>query len=114
MAKATLTKTAAPGAYAAAAATLTMTAADAVNGNQFVAAGADLLVVQNSGATQRTFTITSSADSFGRMGSITAETINAGVIKVFGPLATLGWIQSDGYIYVSANHAEVKFGVVAM
>lgn len=115
MARATLTKTTAPGAYAAAAAAVTMTAANVSDKNQFRVAGADLIIVQNSGATQRTFTINSSADSiFRRTQDITAETIDAGVIKVFGPVKPDGWIQSDGYVYLEANNADVKFGVVAM
>lgn len=115
MARTTLTKTTAPGGYAAAAVAVTMTAADVANKNQFRVAGSDLLIVHNTGASQRTFTITSSADPiFGRTKDITAETIDAGVIKVFGPIHPTGWIQSDGYVYLEANNAEVKFGVVAM
>lgn len=109
-----LAKTTAPGAYAAAATLLTLTAADAVNGNRFVAAGNDLLVIQNTGAVQRAYTITSALDPFGRTGTITAATIEAGEIKVYGPMRTLGWIQSDGYIYFGSSSTEVKFGVVAL
>lgn len=115
MPRTTLTKTTAPGGYAAAAVAVTMAAADISNLNQFRCSGNDLLIVHNTGASQRTFTITSVADPiYRRTGTITAETIDAGVIKVFGPMKPDGWLQSDGYIYCAANHAEVKFGVVAL
>jgi hypothetical protein len=112
MAKTTLNKTNAPGAYASATQLVTMTAADVANGNQFPFSNKDLLIIQNTGAGAHTVTITSIADDQGRLGSITAENINAGEIKVFGPMKSAGWQQTDGYIYLSANHAEVKFGII--
>jgi hypothetical protein len=115
MARATLTKTTAPGGYASAATLVTMTAANATDFNQFRASGSDLLIIQNTSTdTAYTFTITSAADPYGRSGTITTQSIAAGAIYVFGPMAPLGWLQSDGYIYCAASNAAVKFGVVAL
>ncbi|MFZ4773934.1 MAG: hypothetical protein ACOYM3_01135 [Terrimicrobiaceae bacterium] len=114
MARATLTKTNAPGGYAAAGVAVTMTAADASNLNQFVANGNDVIIIQNSGAGAHTWTLTSTVDSFGRLGTITTESIAAGAIRVFGPLPLPGWVQSDGKVYLQADHAEVKFGIIQL
>lgn len=114
MPKTTLTKTTAPGSYATAGVALTMAAADVGNKNQFVASGEDLVIAHNTGATEHTITINSVADPYGRTGDITAEAIAAGAYKIFGPFKTAGWRQSDGRIYLEANHAEVKFGVVEL
>lgn len=115
MARATLTKTTAPGGYAAAATLLTETAANISDLNQFRASGSDLLIVHNTSTdTPYTFTITSAADPYGRSGTITAQAIAQGTIYVFGPMAPLGWVQSDGYVYCAASNAAVKFGVVAL
>lgn len=114
MPRTTLTKTTAPGAYTHAGTLLTMTAADASNGNQFVATGKDLIVAYNSAGLTYTITVTSSADPYGRTKDITAENITAGQYKIFGPLETVGWIQSDGKIYITASNAGVYLGIVAL
>src|SRR4051794_12132050 len=114
MARTTLTKTTAPGAYAAAGVPIVMTAADVANGNQFVGSGRDLVVAYNSGASGHTVTVSSANDPQQRKGDITAETIAAGAIRIYGPLPVSGWIQSDGYIYIAANHAEVLFGILSL
>ena len=114
MAKTTLTKTNANGNFAAAFKVLTMTAADTSNQNDFACSGDDLIVAWNSGASQHTITLTSVTYPPGRSGTITAETIEAGVIKIFGPMKAEGWMQSDGKIYIEANHVEVKFGIIKL
>ncbi len=117
MARATLTKKRAPGqfgSYAANAADLPMTAADASNKNQFVFRPGDTVIAHNTGAVDRTVTVTSVAlTGSGRTGDIGPYTIGAGEYAVIGPFDTHdGFRQSDGYIYLEASHAEVKFGVI--
>jgi hypothetical protein len=111
MPRTTLTPQNAPGAYAGAL-LLTMTAADVANMNQFKLGGRDVMVVHNSGASGRTFTITSVDDRAGRQEHITAQAIAAGEIFVFGPIDMEGWRQTDGNLYFDANHAEVKIGII--
>lgn len=117
MAKATLTKTALPGAYASVtvnSADVTLTAADVANKNQFVASGRDLVVAFNSGAAPHTVTITSVADPrYGRTKDISAYSVGAGELAVF-ELKRPGYMQADGYIYLEADHAEIKFGVIPL
>lgn len=114
MPRTVLTKTAAPGSVNYTGATLTMTAADTSNLNEFVASGRDLIVAHNTGASTYTITVTSSADPYGRTKDVSAVNITAGAYMVFGPLELTGWQQSDGRIYLQANNAAVKFGVVSL
>ena len=118
MARTTLTKTTARGefgTYSANSADLTMTAADASNGNQFLATGKDLLIAHNTGAGARTVTVQSVADEKGRTGNIGAYSLGAGEYGVIGVFTNQqGFKQTDGYIYVDGEHAEVKLGVVAL
>lgn len=113
MARADLTVTTVPNPYAAAGVAIAMTAADASNKNQFPLTGKEIVIAWNSGATGRTITITSVDDTYGRTKDIAAEAIAAGAIRVYGAgLATIGWQQTDGKLYLEANHAEVKFGIL--
>jgi hypothetical protein len=116
MARTTLTAKTAVGSYASYAAAnvadFTMTAADVANKNDVVAAGKQLIFAHNTGASERTITITSSADQYGRTGDVTAYAIQAGEYAVFGPFELSGWVQTDNKMYFESNNAEVKFGVL--
>jgi hypothetical protein len=118
MARTTLTKTTPLGGYpslpiSANAADVTLTAADVANKNQFKAEAGDILLAQNSDPTNPyTVTLTSASDSHKRTGDVTAYTLQAGDISVFGPFELEGWRQTDGYFYLEANNAAVKFGIL--
>jgi len=119
MARATLTKTTplgSNGTYGANLADMVMTAANVSDKNQFVCTGNDLVIAHNTnaGSTARTVTVTSVADPYGRTGNIAAYSIGAGEFAVFGPFKSTGWQQTDGYVYLEADNAEVKFGVVTL
>ena len=117
MARQTLTKLTALGAfnaYAANAADLTMTAADVANKEQFACSGKDLIFVHNTDAGVQTVTITSVDDAYGRAENITTYSMAAGEYAVFGPFVKHGWMQADGNIYLEASAATVKIGVVAV
>jgi hypothetical protein len=110
----TLPKSSAPGPYPTAALALTLTAADPANGSQFALTGRELIIIQNGGGSPRTYTISSVPDAYGRAGDITAASIAAGAILVLGPLTLSGWQQADGNLYLSANHADVKIGIIQL
>lgn len=114
MARTLLTKTTAPGGYAAAGGAVTMAAADVGNLNAFVASGTDLVIAQNSGASPYAVTITSAPDPWGRTKDIATESIAAGEIRIFGPFPQAGWMQTDGRVYLQASNAAVKFGVIEL
>jgi len=94
---------------------MSMTAADATNKEQILATQKQIVIAHNTGASTRTVTITSVADSrTNRTGDISAYSLGAGEYAAFGPFEREGWMQSDGYIYLEASHAEVKFGVLTL
>jgi hypothetical protein len=114
MPRQSLSKSSAPGPYPTAALAVTMTAADVANGSQFPLTGRELVLIQNTGASSRTYTVSSVADPYGRSADITTASIAAGAILVLGPLALSGWQQADGALYLSASHAEVKIGIIQL
>lgn len=114
MARQTLTKTTAPGCYAGTSTAVTMTAADTSNYEEFTLTGKELLIIYNSGGSSYTWTATSVDDSFGRSEDITTESIAAGAIRVFGPISTAGWQQTDGKFYMQASNTAVKFGIIVL
>ncbi len=112
MARTALTKLTAPGSYDVDGAALAFAAGDAVNGNQFTAAGKDLIVVHNAdGVSAHTVTIKSVADDLGRTGDLTVS-VPANAYRVFGPVKLTGFIQTDGKIYVDVDNASLELAVI--
>ena len=116
MSRAAITSTTAPGSYPTAGVSITWTSADASNKNQFTMTGNDLLLVRNGHAsTAKTVTINSVADTQGRSLDITAESLGAGVTRVFGPFKNLvGWAQSGGVLNLEGEDNNIKFAVIAL
>ncbi len=92
---------------------LTETAADTVNKDQFAPSGNDLVIVHNTGASAYTVTFTSTADEQNRTGDVTTYSLGAGEIMAFR-FKTAGWKQSDGYIYMEASNAAVKYAILQL
>jgi len=120
MARSTLVKTTAPGNFpslqpAANALDITMAATVVADKAQFLASNKDLVIAHNTGASPHTIAITSVADpKSNRTGDITAYSLGAGELAVFGPFRREGWMQADGYVYLEADHIEIKFGVITL
>ena len=116
MPRTALTPIVAVGGYPAAGVTLTWTAADVANLNDFPFTGRELVLIRNSHAvTGYTFTITSAADAMGRTKTITDEAIAAGVTRCIGPMrAKTGWLQTAGKFHLAANNASVLFAIVRL
>lgn len=116
MARTRLTKTTAPGSYPNAGVAVTMTAADVANKNDFIMGGNDLLIALNTHAADpATVTISSVQDAQGRTKDITADSIAAGAMHVYGPFREReGWEQSGGVLHLEASAADIKFGVIAL
>lgn len=116
MPRTALTPIVAAGGYPTAGVTLTWTAADASNLNDFPFTGRELILIRNShAATSYTFTITSIADSMGRSKDITTESIAAGVTRCIGPMrAKSGWLQTGGKFFLAASNASVLFAIVRL
>lgn len=120
MARVTLIKKTALGSKTSAyspvnSADLPMTAADVTDKNQFTCSGNDLIFAHNSGASPATISINSVADpQLGRMGDIAGYSLGAGEYAIFGPFSRAGWQQSDGFLYLEASSANVRFGVAQL
>ena len=112
MPRQTLPVTSAPGAYSGASAVVTFTAANTTDKEQFTLTGKELILINNTGGGAATWTATSVADPYGRVGNIAAESIAAGAIRVFGPVMPAGWEQSDGKFYLEASANTVKFAII--
>lgn len=117
MGRTTLTRTTPLGAYptlpvAANALDLVMTAADVSNKNQILLDGPVYVVAQNTDTVDRTVTLTSAPDSQKRTGDIGPYTLSADEIQIFHIDQVSGWVQTDGYMYLEANNAAVKLGVI--
>ena len=113
MARVTNTRTKAVGPWPTDGVVVTMTAADVTNKQQTPCTGREIIIAQNTGVSARTVTINSVAVN-GRSGDITADSLAAGAIVIYGPFDRRGFKQVDGNIYFEASHAEVKFGVVEL
>lgn len=118
MARANLTKTTIVGPYPASVSAdsldLNLQACDVSNGNQFAPSGEDLLIVQNSHASNPySFTLTSAPDQFNRSADITTYSLAAGEIAMFR-IRNMGWVQSDGKVYLAGSNVAIKFAVVAL
>jgi hypothetical protein len=94
---------------------LATTPADVANGNETSLIDSKTLVlVYNSGASPHTVTFDSVAiPTYNREGDITAYSVGAGEISLFGPFKTAGWANS-GKLYIDANHAEILFMVITL
>jgi hypothetical protein len=114
MVRTALTPTAVPEATATDGVTVTMTAADTVNQNEFVWTGREIVIAHNTSAdTAYTVTITSQPDALGRVGHITADSLAFGAIHVYPKFPSEGWVVG-GKVQLEANNAAVKFGVLRL
>lgn len=116
MARTDLTINQAPGAYPTAGVALTWDNCDSANGNQFTFTANELVLVRNGhGSAAKTVTLTSAADGQGRVKHISAQSIAAGVTKVFGPFKSKsGWQQSGGKFFLTGEDNNIKFAVVRL
>jgi len=115
MAETALTKTTAPDAWSMTGAALTVTAVDNANGNSFVAASDQLVIVRNPTGGALTFTITSQpivgGVGTGRTGNATFS-IPAGDTRIFR-VKKNGWANAAGLVLIPTGlSASLLVGVV--
>jgi hypothetical protein len=114
MATTVLTKTALPGPYDTDGVTITWQAADAANGNHFIATGKEILIARNDDAGAQTVTVTSTPDPQGRTGDISADSIAAAAYHAWQKFPVSGWRQTAGTILVTASDAGVFLAVLQL
>jgi len=88
--------------------------ADIALKNRFVATGREIVVALNTDAGAQTVTVTSIADSMGRVQDIAAFSLDPDEIAYFGPFHLEGWIQSDGYVHLEASAVTVLFDALVI
>jgi len=113
MARTSFTVQVAPGAYVAPT-TLAWTAftgATATGGNQFVLTGAEIILLRNWSTTTASVLLQSVSDPQGRTGNYNAG-LSTGQVKMFGPINTVGWIQTDGKFYLETTSTDIYAAVV--
>lgn len=98
-------------AVTADAADVTFVAGDDVDFNDWTPSEGDILLVQNTDVGAQTVTIDAAADEVGRDGAITAYSLAADEIAIFGPFKRSAWKQVDGKIHVDVSDATVKLAV---
>lgn len=93
---------------------LTTVAMDVVNGNDTaIVDGKTVVLFYNSDSGAHTVTFTSAADSLGRTGDITAYSIAAGRLAIFGAFKLVGWTHS-GKLQIDASDVTVKVAVITL
>jgi hypothetical protein len=91
----------------------TPAACDASNGNSFPITGREILIVENSGMSAYTVTISSVADFLGRTNDITTYSVGAGDFAAFSFRGGVtGWKQSDGTVHLACSNASILFAVL--
>jgi len=98
-------------AVVAGAADVGFVAGDDVNGNYWTPSEGDILLVQNTDVGAQTVTIDAAPDELGRDGAITAYSLAADDIALFGPFGRDGWMQTDNTVHVDVSDATVKLAV---
>lgn len=100
-----------PRSWSTTAKPITWTSANTTENHRFKATGYEILLVRNTNATTaRQFTVVSTPDQAGRTGDLVHSVpANGTVVTQVFPL--IGWVQSDGYIYVNTQ-ADLQFAVL--
>ena len=100
--------------YATTGVPLVFTAGNVADGNDFASTGREILVAQNTDSGAHTVTVASVADTFGRLGNITADSIAAGDYRVYQIFPQLFWAQTGNLINVNVDSATVELAVLKL
>ena len=91
---------------------ITLAAADAVNGNKFIATGKEIILAQNTDSSTHHITITSAPDALGRTADIASYAVAGSAFVAFDLNQLPGWQQGDGTVLLSADNALIFFAVL--
>lgn len=73
--------------------------------------GKTVVIAQNTDSGAHTVGFVSQADDLGRTGDISAYSIGAGELAIFGPFKLKGW-SDGGNLDIDVNDATVKLAVI--
>lgn len=113
MARTTITKITAPGAYAGALTTFAWTdlGTTGTDGHQFTLTGAEVVLLKNISGAGQPVQLFSVDDNLGRQENV-LSTIAANGYSVIGPMKLEGWQQSDGYFYLDSTSTAIKAAIL--
>lgn len=117
MARATLTPDVSTGAYPTDSTELNFVAGNVADGNDFVFNGKQVLLVQNSSEdTAYDLTIKSRPDALGRDLPSSQQVIEIpfGETHAVGPLAMVGWRQTNGRVNINVENAALLLCVYTL
>lgn len=87
---------------------------DVGNGNETTLVDSKTVILaHNVNVGAKTITFTSVVDTLNRVGHITAYSIGAGELAVFGPFKTVGW-AATGKLQIDVEHADVLLAVLTL
>lgn len=94
--------------------TVTMTACDSTNGNQYTYTGRDVLVMQNTDTSAHAITVNTIADPYGGTNTtLTSYSLPASSISAVQMKYSQGWSQTGGVIQIAAcSSSLIKFAVL--
>jgi hypothetical protein len=112
MAKTTISPTTLPGSsYGVGFQDFVFTPADVVNGNQFLSTGKELLLMHNVNADSPP--LSHKVTLFKTQGKMEYN-LAGGAYDCCGQIPTAGWKQTDTYVYVTADSAEIELAVLVL
>jgi hypothetical protein len=114
MARTTLTKITAPGAYEGAFTTFAFTAfqgTTSTNGEQFSLTGSELIVIRNPTTATGSVVLKSVDDPQGRQEDVT-QVMATGEFAVIGPMKLTGWINTDGNFYLEGTSTSLEVAII--
>lgn len=88
-------------------------AADAVNFNDFLTAGREVLLIKSADAGSQDVLIHSAPDPYGREQDLTVS-VGAGEEHAVALLKRDGWMQSDGAIHIDCAVATLSYAVIRL
>lgn len=76
--------------------------------------GKTMILAFNTDVSARTITFTSAQDTFHRTGDISAYSIAAGKVSMFGPFSSGGWAQPGSLLYIDVSNPKVRLAVLQL
>jgi len=110
MARTPLTAATFKGAYPIVVGWLTFTAGDATDGNSVTLTGRYIVYAKNTGGTNQTVLIRSSADVHGRFDD-KEITVVPGAIARFDGIGSAGFRQADGCLWIDVSSSDIELAI---
>lgn len=85
---------------------------DSALGNSVPCTGREYLLAHNNDVAGQTVTVDAASDKAGRDGTLTAYSLAADAVAIFGPFPTAYYRQTDGTLHIDTSDDNVRLAVV--